>query len=304
MLRVPSDVQKRRLVILYSSLIRPPLSPYVNLNYSPPRSRYGFLTFHRNGYVVGEGAIEFDKQSFDTVADITSQNLIAIKCAYEGILQSYVNLAVGIGGTPGGVGMSVVSVTDLIKDYEYLDLAWDEVRVVCYADTALNLKLYALPHDTCDPLKDKPRKPPPPEPPPDPVPPGTPLTNLDPPYEDEENPDNFTEPFPGDESDPTPLPPTDECVGYNVAWVLFDSLINAEQSDTVPLFGEIDDYRVTLDVGEFKPPGNPFSDTVQFQIRCRGVNAAGNSCGELDWIRIYGQVGAETTLEVISVTVT
>lgn len=205
-LRVPSDIVKRRLVVLYASVLRPPLSPYTNLSYAPPRSRYANLTFLRNDHVIGVTPMEFKKQSWDTVADITSQNLIAIKCAYEGMLQSLNNFAIALNLVP-------VSVVDLIKDYEYLDLAWDEVRVVCTNDTALNLRLYTLPHDTCNPDKDKPRKPPPPPPPPDEVPPGTPLDNLDPPYDG----DDTTDPYPGDGTTPPALmPPGESCVAYRM----------------------------------------------------------------------------------------
>lgn len=207
MLRLPSDSKKRRMGILYASVLRPPTSPYYNLNYSPKRSRYAYLTFLRNDYVIADGSIEYEQQSFDVVTDLTGQNLIALKCAYKGILQTFQNFA-------QAQNLFLESITDTIKDYEYLDLAWDEVRVTCYADTALQLQLYALPFDKCDDESDKPKRPPKPPPPPAPVPPGTPLDGLDPPYEDEENPDNFTEPYPGDDNNPFPF--GEECTQYDI----------------------------------------------------------------------------------------
>jgi hypothetical protein len=244
-LRVPSDFAKSRLRILYCSVYRKPKSEYLNLNYSPPKSQYGWLTFSRNGYVVSESLIQYPQQSFDGVADITSQNLIAIKCAYDGILQSFVNLVNGLALTPGSAGLFVTGVTDLIKDYEYLNLAWDEVRVVCYADTALNLKLVALPHDTCDPDKDRPRKPPVPPPPPSTVPPGTPVENLSPPYEDEDNPDNFTEPFEGDTEPPLFGEP---CAKYSVPFSLtyFDGVGRVPVDSQAVVFGEIGTFRTSI----------------------------------------------------------
>jgi hypothetical protein len=233
-LRVPSEADKTRLFVLYASVIRRPRSEYLNFNYLPPRSRYGFLTFLRNGYVIATGEIEYPRQSYDGVTDITGQNLIAIKCAYEGILQTFTNFAVALQLIP-------ISVTDLIAEYEYLNLSWDEVRVVCYADTAVNLRLYSLKFDTCDEEKDRPRKPPPPPPPPEESPPGTPLENLDPPYEDEDNPDNITEPFPGDDNSPFPV--GEQCVSYLV-------IVDALQFDgnifriEAILFGEIEDVGV------------------------------------------------------------
>ena len=284
-LRTPSDIKKRRLCVLYSYVVRRPKSEYLNLNYIPPRSRYGFLTFLRNGYVIGQGAIEYPQQSFDTVIDITAQNLIAIKCAYEGMLKSFDNLVTA-------QGLPVVSVVDLIKDYEYLDLAWDEVRLKCYADTAINLKLYALPLDSCDPEKDKPRKPPPPPPPPPPVPPGTPIEGIDPPYNDPENPDNVTEPYPYDEPPSPPPsvdPPGQQCVKYSFTLSVYERDPNTGQPKTVPSFQN--DYiaygEVTL---QFTP-----SSGFQFQgvdLTTRGiVQAPGqliDPCGEPTTTRISG----------------
>lgn len=186
----------------------------------------------RNDYVVATDAMEFKQQSYDGITDITGQNLIAIKCAYEGILQTFTNFAIALQLVP-------ISVTDLISEYEYLNLSWDEVRVVCYADTAVNLRLYSLKFDTCDEQKDRPRKPPPPPPAPPPVPPGTPLTNLDPPYEDESNPDNVTEPYPDDENTPPPM--GERCAVYDVNVTYFPLEPDLYQPDTltVRLYGEI-----------------------------------------------------------------
>lgn len=244
LLRVPKDEKKRRLVILYGSLVRPPKARYANLNYDPYKGTLAFLTFHRNKHVIDSATMEFESQSWDTVTDITSQNLIAIKCMYEGVLQSFVNLITAMSFTPGGIGIQPISVTDLIKDYEYLDLAWDEVRIKCYADAAINFKLQMLPHDTCDPEKDKPRKPPPPPPPPPKVPPGTPLTDISPPYEDEEDPDDFTEPFEGDASKPPPQ--GEACVEYDVSIIVYQ-IVGEPIPLTFRLFGEIGEAGVGLE---------------------------------------------------------
>lgn len=206
-LKPPSDITKRRHVVLYASVLRPPRTRYENYSYSPPRSRYGTLSFLRNGYVIATAAMEYERQSYDTVTDITSQNLIAIKCMYDGILTTFTNFALALSLTP-------ISVVDLIQDYEYLDLAWDEVRVKCYADTALNLRLYSVAQDSCRDSADKPRKPPPPPPPPSEVPPGTPIVDLDRPYDDG---DDVTSPYPGDDTAPPPLsPPGEACVAYRM----------------------------------------------------------------------------------------
>ena len=164
------------------------------------------MTFLRDKYVINHDRMEFDPQSWDGVTDITSQNLIAIKCMYDGILQSFENLVAGLAFTPGGLGLQYTGTVDLIKDYEYLNLSWDEVRVVCQGDAVVNMQLYALAHDKCEDEKDKPKKPPPPLPPPEKVPPGTPFTDISPPYDSQENPDNFTEPYPDDTTTPSDFP--------------------------------------------------------------------------------------------------
>lgn len=266
-LRTPSDITKRRHVVLYASVLRPPRSPYLNYNYNPPRSRYGFLTFLRNGYVVDTTAMEFKRQSYDTITDITSQNLIAIKCMYDGILTTFTNFAIGLQLIP-------ISVVDLIKDYEYLDLAWDEVRFVCYADTAVILRLYSIAHDSCKNSADSPKKPPVPPEPPSELPPGTPIDYVDPPYADGDDQTSF---YPGDSDIPPSLtPPGEACVGYRMIVRVF----------SVEAFGEpTPGYRdFTVEGwGEFS---EPYYDegfgTVSVNFRgSTGANCLGEQVPEL-----------------------
>lgn len=283
-LRVPSELTKRRAVVLYCDLVRPPTSPYYNANYNPPQSMYGFLTFLREGYVIDEAKIHYKQQSWDAVPDITAQNLIAIKCMYKGVLQSYVNLATAL-------SLPVISVTDLIKDYEYLDLMWDEVRVVCYADAALKLRLYALPNDKCQDDADKPRKPPKPPAIP-PVPPGTPI-EVDEPYEDDpENPDDVTDPYEGDDYPPGPGGET--CVKYDISWSVYDSLLGRSQSGTTQVWGEVEDIYITTNPAEMDRPGY-FGDQIQYGALCRGETAGNSPCQpNLVRVRFHGQVGNTT----------
>jgi hypothetical protein len=235
LLRIPTDVRKNRLLILYCDVIRPPKNIYLNLNYLPPRSQYGWLTFFRNGYLTDTKDIRFPKESFDGINDISGQSLIALKCAYDGILESFANLGTAL-------GLTVVSVVDTIQDYENLNLSWDEVRVRCYADTALQLRLYRLKYDSCAPDKDKDKQPPPPPPPRDPVPPGTPITDLDPPYTGGE-PDDTTQPYDGDDF---PVePPGEQCSKYHVVVRVFSN------------FSPPPDYR-DIEIFVYGEVGEPF----------------------------------------------
>lgn len=195
-LRVPSEEKKLRYALLTLDVIRPPSNEYLNFNYAPPRSRYAFLTYMRKGYVIGSGYMEFERQAYDTIADISGQNLIAIKCAYEGILTTLFNLG-------NALGLPSISYTDLIADYDSLNLQWDEVRIRCYADTAIQARLYKLNYDACNPDKDDQFAPPPLPPPLPKLPPKTPIGNIDAPYDDDpDNPDETTSPNPIDSTVP------------------------------------------------------------------------------------------------------
>lgn len=219
-LRVPALNNKFRAVILYCDVVRPPKNKYVNKNWNPERGKYAFLTFVRNEYVIGHDAMEFDRQSWDGIQDISGQTLIAVKCAYDGILQTFVNLSIALAATPGGVGLMPINKVDLIKDYENLANSWQEVRIKCYADTAVQARLFALKYDSCTPDRDDERPPPPPPSPPPPVPPGTPLNNISPPYDRFTNDNRNTVPFPGDTPGIPPNACQDVTIFLRADWLL------------------------------------------------------------------------------------
>lgn len=196
-LRIPAAQSKFRATILYLDVVRLARSAYVNRNWNPERGKHSFVTFLRNDYVISHASHEWLRQSYDGIQDSAGQVLIALKCAYEGILQSFANLA-------NAQGLPVISITDTIKDYENLAQSWTEARIRCYADTAVFARLYTLQYDTCSPDKDDQKQPPPPPPPPAKVPPGTPLSNISPPYDRFSNDGGNTSPYPGDGSEQPP----------------------------------------------------------------------------------------------------
>ena len=257
-LKIPVDVARIRYLNLYADVLRDPVNPYLNLNYNPPRSRYATLTFLRDGYVQFEHALEYQRQAWDFIADYTSQTLIALKCAYSGILESFANLGIALGATP-------VSIIDTIKDYEYLVLLFDEIRVVCYADTAIQLRLYTTANDTCDPDKDLPRKPPAPPAPSEKVEPGTPIPDISLPYEEGSNPsigdDGNTYPAPVDIPDYFPSPDARGCPG---TWRLLDNWSGH------PTFTGYDEYAgFELDLPEWRrTPGS----SVAWQLYASGTD--------------------------------
>jgi len=209
LLRIPQDdEQPVRYGLVLLDVVRKPKNIYLNFAWKPERSRYANIVYLRNEYVVGTHAMEYEREALDGVADITGQVLRAVKCAYQGVLQSFVNLAIAIPSSA-----PPTEVVNLIKDYESLSLGWDTCVIKCYADTAIQARLFQLKYDVCDPEFDKQFKLPPPPPPLPQVPPGTPIADISANYDD----DDITDPFEGDEQTPDlPEPPGVRCRLYRV----------------------------------------------------------------------------------------
>ena len=241
-LKVPDVDASYRYYLMLVNVIREPKNLYQSYEWNPTKSMYARLVFRRDKYVLFDDKVEYDGQCFQYINDISGQALIAVKCAYDGILQSFVNLINGLAGTPGGVGIFVEGVTDLIKDYENLDLGWDEVLFRCYSSTALQVRFYGLKYDVCDPDKDKKHRPPPPPPPLPKVPPDTPIGDISPPYEGDD--DGNTAPFDGDTSPAPPELPGVNCQAYRITVRIFSPGIGGEtpgqQDFTSEVYGEIE----------------------------------------------------------------
>lgn len=201
-LKVPPASVDNRAYMLLTDVIRDASSKFINLNYNPSKGRLGSIVFVRNNYVVDSKAIEFDRQCYDGINDMSGQTLIALKCANNAILQSILNLSVALAATPGGQGLSPISFTNVISAYENLRLSWDECRVVCYADTALQVRLYRIKYDTCNADFDDSNSGAVPAAPITKVNAGTPVPNSAP-YSDGTNDGGNSVPYPGD----APAPP-------------------------------------------------------------------------------------------------
>lgn len=212
--KTSDDFKKAKIITVFADVIRPPFNEYLNLNYNPPESRYATLQFMRGGYVIRTEPMKYERQSWDFYPEPAAQTLLAVQCSYQGVLESFLNLGVSLGLPP-------ISFENKIADWQYEDLFFDEIKVVCYADTAIRLVAESTPYFLCPDQQDK--EPAPPPPPPIPVPsydPGEPLENTDDPASpayDEETDGGDTVPFPGDETPPPP-PPTDgeACLRYDV----------------------------------------------------------------------------------------
>jgi len=192
------DWKQARIISVYCTVIREASSPFKNYNWNPPQSRYATLVFLRNGYVIDEKAMEYPFQVFEFAPETSAQNLYAIECAYKGILQTFFNLG-------NALLLPSISVNNDIAEWVHPNLFFDEVRVVCYADTAIRVVVESLSYDLCPDQTSK-EGAPPPSPPPNPVPvsPGTTLNDSDTPV---------SEPYQGEDDNGNTIPhPLDQVV--------------------------------------------------------------------------------------------
>lgn len=190
-IRIPSSNRKGRVYILYVDVIRPPRQEYKNFKWSPTQSLYARVSFLRNRYFVKEDTVTRKSQAFFFVNDIAGQTLIALKCAYQALVD---NLA----GIRQSLGLPPNPIIDPIEFYTNLLIQPDRLIFSCLDTTSLQLRLFQLKYDVCDPEKDDASDPPPPPPPLPELPPDQPIADISPPYEDADLPDE-SNPFPGDE---------------------------------------------------------------------------------------------------------
>lgn len=208
------DYKKAKIITVYATVVRRATNEYLNFAYNPPRSRYATLVYLRDGYVLKEVPMEFGYQAMDWYPEMSAQTLLAVECAYDGILTSFANLGTAL-------GLTVTGVVDQIKDWTWTNLFFDQIKVVCYADTAIRIVVESKLYDLCTDQVGKEAEPPPPPPPsPPPVAPGTPLQDTDiplsEPYEGEDD-NGDTVPHPIDVvPEPPEFPQGERCVAYRV----------------------------------------------------------------------------------------
>lgn len=166
-------------------VIRLPSSIDRSFRYSPYRQRFATAVFLRQGYVLFEEAIDYERRRFDFLLDSTGQVLVSLKCAHAQVLDT--------------LGVPSPETASTIADHANLSLIWDEVRFVCFLDTAIQVRFLLDIYDQCGQEYSEKSPPAPPAPLP-PVPPGTPIGDITPPYED----DDVTNPYDGDEFPPPP----------------------------------------------------------------------------------------------------
>lgn len=268
-IKIPNDKKNQRQFTLYANVIRMPKSPYKSFEISPQESIYARMTFLQSKYVLSRDYMRFESQKWVFTPDIAGQTLIAVKCAYDGILQTFVNLGLALNLTP-------ISVINSIKDYKQFGMDFDEIRFTCYKGTAIKLTLLATDYDACK--EDYKEVIPPPDPPaiPPQVPPGTPIT-VSLPYDDENN-DPITEPFEDDEID-VPPPVGLDCVNYNVL-LEWEDRFNQTVQEVKVFLGPI---------GQVRTVTGQYSEAISIEIEARGQGFS--TCGLFRYVRFTGAGG-------------
>lgn len=266
LLRVPAEAENIRYLRLNIDVIREVAQPFNSNKWSPSRSRYCTLVFMRNEYVIQEEAVDYPRRQYEWVSDSPGQALNAVKCAYKGTLQTFVNLGIALNLVP-------ISVTNLIEEYSNLPLLWDEVRVVCEGTTAVQVRLYSLEYDD-ECLTQNEQELPPPEPPEPPVLPDVPIPDISLPYDD----DDITSPAPIDDIPEEPPLEGEECTAYNVL-ILAGSVSQPDLALSVQVWGEVGAARLA-----------PGTDTV-IELFCRDRVSTGACTKELDFYTAF-TVGA------------
>lgn len=159
------------------------------------------MTLRRAGIVQGELIQEYPSQQFWDYFDPGGQTLVAIQCAYKGILQTFFNLG-------NSLSLPSISVQNAIADYSRLTPTWDECVIVCYSDTAIKVSLLQLVYDSCGEDSGTTLLPPIIEPPSEFFEPGEPIL-VSPPYDENDESEPYA-PFEGDFNE-VPPPPIINC---------------------------------------------------------------------------------------------
>lgn len=184
---------------LYLDVIRRPRNEFKNLNWNPPRGKYAFISFMKQERVLSRFALESLNEELQFIPDVAGQIQLMAKCSIDTHNTSFINLGVSLGAMP-------IAVNNPLSEFLALDIGWDEARIVCYAETAIEIALWGQEYDVCkesDKRGDLGGEPIAPSPP---VPSGTPIEDISEPYDDGDD-DQNTVPNPLDDIPEPPVEP-------------------------------------------------------------------------------------------------
>jgi hypothetical protein len=280
-LRMPPGESSVRYYSVLVNVVREPSDINRSFAYNPFRQRFATMVGLRDGLVIFEEAINYSARRFDYLVSEAGQNLIALKCVSKQLLGNLQSL-----GAPGGASN--------IKEFADLSFLWTELRFVCYADTAIQVRLFEDHYDDCgDEYHQK--NPPPPPPPLPPVPPRTPIGDISPPYDSG---DDITSPFPGDSSPPPEGGDTGSTQTGNIYQVAYH--VRQFPGGDLLTRGGILVLGKVGDQLRFKPDG---SKIVQIYAQGRVTNPADPPApAPLGWVDLQDEDDRSVDLSLISVT--
>ena len=242
LLRVPEspELRKAKRLSLFVDVIRPPKNGYLNNTYNPPKSRYGTINVFKQGYQMQEIWLEYPYQVFHFYPSPSDQVFYLAKCSYELLLAQLIEMS-------DKLGLLTDNSPNPFTDWWHSNYWFDELKIVCYADTALRLVLESEDFLLC-PNDDDPQPTPQPPPPPESeqLPPSTPLSEANTPVSDPyQAPDDEgdTVPYEGDQFEPPPSYGT-ECTNYFVL-VEWEDQNGTTQQEVRPFRGIIRGVRST-----------------------------------------------------------
>lgn len=265
-IRIPEQYTEALQIYLYTQVVRKVLTPSLNTTFNPDKSFYAHISFCIDDYVLYNLDVNFDQQAYLIHDGGVAQNLLSLICAYDGILDSFVELGISLD--------IVVSRINRIKNHPYNRFVPNKIKFECFASTALVLTLKGTELEKCNSADGEPVPPPPPPAPRAALPPGTPIETT-PPYDDPSG-GQDTQPFPIDEPEEPPST-GDPCVSYDVTYRYLRQ--GVEFIATIPLWGEIGNIAIDND---------STGTGSRVSIECRGISIS-EPCGTFRFVRVESE---------------
>jgi hypothetical protein len=277
----PANMRTRlRALALDLEVVRRPTNRYATFKTNPEQSFYATMVEHQRTLPYRRHDMIFDTQRFYFFGNLDEQVFPAMFCYHDTIIRTIVALGEALGAVGWVVPQSA--------EYVPLRLFWDELKFVCYGDTAVRATLYKIKYEACNEYSDESPLPPPPLPEPVNFPQGTPITPNDG-YSPNEGSEDDYEPFEGDnaEAPPFELPFGEACERYLVTYEFLPTPPNG-----VPETGQDIFYGVIEGV---------FNDLLPSGSREVGIIAGGNifeGTGCAPGIRTVRRVADDPNLDI------
>lgn len=232
-LSIPERFAKAVRIFLYVDVVREPRTPYKSFRVNPTESFYGYVTSNIGNYGLAKYSIDYERQVFELFRGADSQLMRGVKCL-EKAVRNYVQLL-----DPS----FTIPFLDLLGEFEPNRYDADNFKFVCFAETALRLELRGYEPSDCGTDDSEPTPPPPPpqDEPFDKIPSDDPI-EVSPPEPGEED---ETDPFEGDEEEPS-FPIGTRCSVYECTAIM--TFTDREPIARTSLFyGEIENFYADID---------------------------------------------------------